>query len=109
MKDLKSIIAEKIAETFMYLKDTPNGEFDSSKTIIFDSSKAIKLVDEIMEEIEKTRKWITEDPLVLDNFICDLGAEGVCLGWFDGKSWVKLWTKEPIKVYGWINIPGHKI
>ena len=40
-----------------------------------------------------------------NNYLCDLGAYGVSLCWWDGETWTKMWTGDKVKVYGWINIP----
>lgn len=59
--------------------------------------------------LEKTTNmnWNENDPRTIGNYIVDIGAWGVCLGWFDGTSWVKMWSNEPINVYGWIEIPKY--
>lgn len=43
-----------------------------------------------------------------NNYLCDLGAYGVSLCWWDGEIWTKMWTGDKIKVYGWINIPVYE-
>lgn len=48
MKNLKSIITEKVGEASMCWKETPKGEFDDSKSI--------QIADEIMKEIEKSQE-----------------------------------------------------
>ena len=58
-----------------------------------------------MNEIKKN-EWNVSNPKRIGNYICDLGAYGVALCWWDEK-WVKLWTLEPVKVYGWIEIPTY--
>jgi len=56
--------------------------------------------------------WNTIKPLNNGTYICDLGAEGVCYGWFDGNDWFKLWgsnysASDKILIYGWIKIPEY--
>ena len=53
-------------------------------------------------------EWNIENPKKFDNYIVDLGAEGVSLGWYNGKEWVKMWDKfTKLKVNGWIEIPKY--
>lgn len=53
-------------------------------------------------------KWNTNNPLNPDNYICDLGAYGVALCWWDEKKWIKMWTAEEVNVWGWIKIPTYE-
>jgi hypothetical protein len=53
-------------------------------------------------------KWNVHSPLRANNYICDLGAHGVALCWWDDDKWVKMWTSEEVKVYGWIPIPTYE-
>ena len=50
-------------------------------------------------------KWNVNNPKKINNYLCDLGALGVCLCWWDGENWMQMWTSKLVKVYGWINIP----
>jgi hypothetical protein len=59
-----------------------------------------------MKEIKKV-EWNVLDPKKVDNYICDLGAYGVALCWWDNEKWVKMWTSEFVKVWGWIEIPTY--
>ena len=53
-------------------------------------------------------KWNIENPKKIDNYIVDLGAEGVSLAWYNGKDWIKMWYKfTKLKVNGWIEIPKY--
>lgn len=51
--------------------------------------------------------WNVNDPKTIGNYVVDTGAWGVCLGWWGGSGWIKMWGNEPIKVYGWIDIPKY--
>lgn len=52
-------------------------------------------------------KWNIENPKKVDNYIVDLGAEGVSLAWYNGKDWIKMWGKDTLQVSGWIKIPKY--
>jgi len=52
-------------------------------------------------------KWNFINPTKYGNYICDLGAYGISLCWWDGTKWIKLWTSDEVIVYGWIEIPTH--
>lgn len=51
--------------------------------------------------------WNYENPKKIGNYICDLGAYGISLTWFNGNNWVKMWGNEEVIVYGWIEVPLH--
>jgi hypothetical protein len=53
-------------------------------------------------------KWNTINPKKEGSYICDLGAFGVCLCWWDNNNWVKMWSSEQVKIWGWIEIPKYK-
>jgi hypothetical protein len=50
-------------------------------------------------------KWNVSNPKKINNYLCDLGALGVSLCWWDGENWIQMWTSNLVKVYGWIDIP----
>jgi hypothetical protein len=52
-------------------------------------------------------KWNIENPKKVDNYIVDLGSDGVSLCWYNGKEWIKMWGKDTIQVIGWIEIPKY--
>lgn len=58
--------------------------------------------------MENKKFWNTDNPEKEGNYICDLGTNGVSLGWWNGNEWVKMWGKEPINVCGWIDVPQDK-
>jgi hypothetical protein len=51
--------------------------------------------------------WNYDLPKIKGNYICDLGAYGIRLAWFDGFEWIAMWGSEKVLVYGWIEIPKH--
>lgn len=53
-------------------------------------------------------EWNYINPIKIGNYICDLGAYGFSLAWWDGSKWIKMWGSKEVIVYGWINIPNHK-
>jgi hypothetical protein len=57
--------------------------------------------------MKQTVKWNIENPKKVDNYIVDLGADGVSLGWYNGKEWIKMWGEDTIKVSGCIEIPKY--
>jgi hypothetical protein len=52
--------------------------------------------------------WNTNNPDKVGNYIVDMGAWGVSLGWWNGNEWIKMWSNEFIKVYGWIEVPDYR-
>lgn len=52
--------------------------------------------------------WNIEKPEKADNYIVNLGTNGVALGWYNGKDWIKMWGKDALDVSGWIEVPKHK-
>lgn len=53
-------------------------------------------------------KWNIENPKKVDNYIVDLGAEGVSLAWYNGENWIKMWSRDVfLPVKGWIEIPKY--
>ena len=52
--------------------------------------------------------WNYDNPIRIGNYICDLGAYGIYLAYWNGSKWIKMWGSEEVIVYGWINIPNHK-
>jgi len=53
-------------------------------------------------------EWNIENPKKIDNYIVDLGANGVSLAWYNGKEWIKMWSSNILQINGWIEIPKFK-
>lgn len=53
--------------------------------------------------------WNKENPRIIGNYICDLGAYGISLAWWNGSAWIKMWGNEEVVVYGWIQIPKYNL
>jgi hypothetical protein len=52
--------------------------------------------------------WRTDNPPAVQQYIVDMGANGLSWGWWDGQVWKKLWHHEPIDVVGWLPVPLYK-
>lgn len=50
-------------------------------------------------------KWNINNPTKEGEYIVDLGANGIALGWWDGAIWLRMWGTEQLDVNGWITIP----
>jgi hypothetical protein len=68
------------------------------------------ITDNGQKFVIKSIIWNTDKPHNPGTYICDLGAEGVSYGFFNGEYWFKLWQgsnpiTDRILIYGWIELP----